>query len=82
MSPTRNLEYERTQRIRRFPLHILPALAVLLIASPVVAQEGYVLDGFGGAHAVNGASVISPATPYFGFGAAEAIQVLPGGAGY
>ena len=71
-----------TKQTRRSYPYILSALTVMLIGTPALAQEGYVLDGFGGVHAVNGASVIGPATPYFGFDAAEAIDVLPGGAGY
>lgn len=71
-----------TRTLLRLSISTLPALAMLLFGAPAFAQEGYVLDGFGGIHAVNGASVINPATPYFGFDAAEAIEVLPGGAGY
>lgn len=64
-------------------LSVLLATPVALLgATPAFAQQGYVLDGFGGVHAVNGAPVIAPATPYFGFDAAEAIEVMAGGSGY
>lgn len=55
---------------------VLVVLACSMSASPVRALEGrfYVLDGFGGVHAGNGAPTISPATPYFGFDVAQDIE--------
>ena len=55
---------------------LLAAFGALSGVAPVVAQQGYVLDGFGGIHAINGAPVINPPTPYFGFDAAESIEVM------
>ncbi len=40
----------------------------------------YVLDGFGGIHAGDGAPVMNPATPYFGFDVAVDMEI--GAAGY
>lgn len=69
------------QRIRVLSMSGLVAV-VLLVGTPAFAQEGYVLDGFGGVHAINGAPVIGPASPYFGFDAAESIVIIPSGDGY
>lgn len=71
-----------TLRFRCMFFCLLTGLAVALVGTPAFAQEGYVLDGFGGVHSINGAMTITPATPYFGFDVAESIQVLPGGEGY
>ncbi len=51
-------------------------LAVVGLGSPAFAQEGYVLDAFGGVHAFGGAPVISPSSPYFGFDVAAAIELV------
>ncbi len=40
----------------------------------------YVLDGFGGAHAAGGVAAISP--PFFGFDAAQDLELPEGGGGY
>lgn len=69
-------------RIRRALAFVLPLLATAAFAPPAAAQQGLVLDGFGGVHAFNGAANINPKTPYFGFDVAEAIQILPGGQGF
>jgi len=58
-------------------------VAILLaVASPAVAQSGYILDGFGGVHAFNGAPVLPNPTPYFGFDIAASIVIIPSGDGY
>ncbi len=64
------------------PIVLVAAFSTFLIGVPASAQDMYALDGFGGVHAVNGAPIMSPPTAYFGFDVAEAIEVLPGGAGY
>ncbi|MCP4871610.1 MAG: hypothetical protein GY898_23115 [Proteobacteria bacterium] len=60
------------------------AVGALLVTFGAEAQSPpfYVLDGFGGVHAGNGAPVISPPSTYFGFDIAESIAVLPSGTGY
>lgn len=68
------------------------ALATLIIVAATIsfgisitissAEEGYVLDGFGGVHAMGGASALSPATTYFGFDVARAIRMTTDGKGY
>jgi hypothetical protein len=49
---------------------------VLLSAVALVAQYApyYVLDGYGGVHAGGGAPAITPATPYFGWDIAKALD--------
>jgi hypothetical protein len=51
---------------------------VYKIVTPV---SGYLLDGFGGLHPLGGAPAVSPSPPYFGFDAAEDVE-LSGGGGY
>jgi hypothetical protein len=69
-------EQEESVMNARIVCIILLGLACNVYAVSVAAQEGeyYVLDGFGGVHAGNGASVIFPATPYFGFDVAADIE--------
>jgi hypothetical protein len=56
-------------------------LSSVLFATNGFSTHGqyYVLDGFGGVHAGNGAPAISPATPYFGFNVARDIAYIPVG---
>jgi len=43
----------------------------------VFSGGGYVLDGFGGVHAMGGAPVLAPATLYFGWDIARDIELTP-----
>ena len=67
-------------KTRRAALLVLAMLiGILVMAEGIQAQvQYYVLDGFGGVHAGNGAAAISPATPYFGFDIATDIAYAPG----
>lgn len=68
---------------RRLVLRTFVSSIVLLFpAAGAEAQiQYYVLDGFGGVHAGNGAATVSPATPYFGFDIAADIAYVPGPTG-
>ena len=80
----RTTPHEQTTSPRRaFPAIVILALAVAAFSpAAALAQAGYVLDGFGGIHAMGGAPVLLPATPYFGFDVTSAIQVTENGTGY
>ena len=62
---------------------IVVALLLSLLPFAATAQsprgQFYVLDAFGGVHAGGGAPAITPATPYFGFDAAQDVAYIPQG---
>lgn len=60
----------------------LVSMIVMSFGFQAVAEEGYVLDGFGGVHSMGGASPLAPSTPYFGFDVAEAIRLTSDGEGF
>jgi hypothetical protein len=54
------------------------ATVLFFVSIPAMAQyfPFYVLDGYGGVHAGGGAVAITPATPYFGWDIAKAIEYV------
>jgi hypothetical protein len=60
----------------------LVSLAVMSLGFRATAEEGYVLDGFGGVHSMGGAALLTPPTPYFGFDVAKAMRLTTDGQGY
>ena len=71
-----------THTVLRTLSTLLTAVVVLAVVSPVFAQDGYILDGFGGVHSFDGAPVLPNPTPYFGFDVAQSIVIIPSGDGY